>query len=196
MKLLQEHGRSYHRALGVHAPPISVSCPQIPFWGRATVPLPRLHPPWRSGGSRLPRLARGLWPLHRPLNQKSWIHLWVHPPSENPGYAYARRLHNAQSGRYSRWQSKLAQWLMKLKRHRNVFSFRWQWMADAKSDTSSSFRDWGAITNEARWCSVCIYHQIRWQSVTLSGLPLTILFSTKSIRQYVPVRPLPLLQQT
>jgi len=27
---------------------------------------------------------------HRHPNQKSWIHPWAHPPSENPGYAYAR----------------------------------------------------------------------------------------------------------
>jgi len=25
-----------------------------------------------------------------PPNQKSWIHPWVHPPSENPGYASAK----------------------------------------------------------------------------------------------------------
>jgi len=34
----------------------------------------------------LPRLAEGFWPLHHPPNHKSWIHPWVHPPFENPGY--------------------------------------------------------------------------------------------------------------
>jgi len=24
-----------------------------------------------------------------PPNQKSWIHPWAHPPSENPGYVHA-----------------------------------------------------------------------------------------------------------
>jgi len=55
--------------------------PRPPFWGGATVPVPRPYLP------RLPRLARGLRPVHRPPNQKSWIHPWAHPPSENPGYA-------------------------------------------------------------------------------------------------------------
>ena len=51
-------------------------------------PSPDLTPR-RSCASRLDSI-RGLWPLHRPPNQKSWIHPWAHPPSENSGYVYAR----------------------------------------------------------------------------------------------------------
>jgi len=61
--------------------------PQTPYRGGVTEPLPRSHFPQRSGASRLARLALGLRPLHRPPNQKSWIHPWAHLPSENPGYA-------------------------------------------------------------------------------------------------------------
>ena len=39
--------------------------PRPPYWGGATAPLPRPHPPRRSGASRLPRLARDLRSLHR-----------------------------------------------------------------------------------------------------------------------------------
>ena len=41
--------------------------PQTPYWGGATPLLPRSHPPWRSGASRLaapPRLAWDLQSLH------------------------------------------------------------------------------------------------------------------------------------
>jgi len=66
--------------------------PQTPYHGGATAPLPRPHFPQRSGASRLVRLAWAFGPSISP-NQKSWIHPWAHPPSENPGYACAVTSH-------------------------------------------------------------------------------------------------------
>ena len=46
--------------------------PRPPYWGGATAPLPRLHPPRRSGASRLARdlrsLRRRVWSLKNSLN--------------------------------------------------------------------------------------------------------------------------------
>jgi len=51
--------------------------PRPPYWGGATAPLLRPHPPRRSGACFTPpRLARDLRSLH----------LYV-PPYKNPGYA-------------------------------------------------------------------------------------------------------------
>ena len=58
--------------------------PQTPIRGRGYGAPPQTPPPRRFAPTA-PR--SGPSALYRPPNQKSWIHPWAHPPSENPGYA-------------------------------------------------------------------------------------------------------------
>jgi len=60
--------------------------PPDPILGGATVPLPRPYP-LGTPALRIYRALLGAFgPSIIPANQKSWIHPWAHPPSENPGY--------------------------------------------------------------------------------------------------------------
>ena len=63
-------------------------CPQTPIPGRGYGAPSQTSLSRRSGASRLIRFGPSIPPSSP--NQKSWIHPWAHPPSENSGYVYAR----------------------------------------------------------------------------------------------------------
>ena len=61
---------------------------QTSILGRGYGAPPQTHPSPRSGASRLRASLGAFGPSIVPPNQKSCIHPWAHPPSQNPGYAH------------------------------------------------------------------------------------------------------------